>query len=62
MDHLLREKAPISDAGWVEIEQEATRTLRHYLAARKMLDYSCDDDWTRSATPLEDGQFRKPSC
>lgn len=52
VDHLLREKAPISDAGWVEIEQEATRTLRHYLAARKMLDYSCDDDWTRSATPL----------
>ncbi len=52
MDHLLREKAPISDAGWVEIEQEATRTLRHYLAARKIIDYSCDDDWTRSAMPL----------
>lgn len=52
MDHLLREKAPISDAGWAEIEQEATRTLRHYLAARKVVDYSCDNDWTHSATPL----------
>lgn len=52
MDHLLREKAPISDAGWAEIEMEATRTLRHYLAARKLVDYSCNDSWQRSATPL----------
>lgn len=52
MDHLLRQKAPISDAGWFEIEHEATRTLRHYLAGRKLIDYSGDNDWTRSATPL----------
>lgn len=52
MDHLLREKAPISDLGWLEIEQEASRTLRHYLAARKLVDYSSDGSWTRSAAPL----------
>ncbi|MGV1035395.1 MAG: family 1 encapsulin nanocompartment shell protein [Candidatus Nanopelagicales bacterium] len=52
MDHLLREIAPISDAGWAEIEGEATRSLRHYLAARKLVDYSVSGDWTTSALPL----------
>ena len=28
MNHLLRELAPISTAGWVEIEKEAKRTLK----------------------------------
>ena len=52
MDHLLRQKAPISDAGWAQIEDEATRSLRHYLAARKLVDYSASGDWTTSALPL----------
>ncbi len=52
MDHLLRQKAPISDAGWAEIEGEATRSLRHYLAARKLIDYSATGDWSTSALPL----------
>ena len=52
MDHLLREKAPISDAGWAEIEMEATRTLRHYLAARKLVEYSCAGGWARGSTTL----------
>ncbi len=39
MNHLFRELAPISAAAWSEIEEEAVRTLRHYLAARKVVDF-----------------------
>lgn len=49
MDHLLRAKAPISDAGWAEIEEEATRSLKHYLAARKVVDFSGPHGWTHTA-------------
>jgi uncharacterized linocin/CFP29 family protein len=35
---LLHELAPISDDAWSEITGEATRTLTHYLAARKLVD------------------------
>lgn len=52
MDHLLREKAPISELGWAEIDAEATRSLKHYLAARKVVAYDGDGDWTRSARSL----------
>ena len=45
MNHLLRELAPISDAAWAEIDTEATRTLTHFLAARKLVDFA-----DRSAT------------
>lgn len=38
MNHLLRSLAPVSDAGWSEIESEATRALKHFLAARKLVD------------------------
>lgn len=52
MDHLLRDKAPISQTGWSEIEEEATRSLRHFLAARKVVEYSASGDWTRSAVDI----------
>jgi uncharacterized linocin/CFP29 family protein len=45
MDHLLRELAPISEAAWTEIEQEATRSLRHFLAARKLIDFTGPLGW-----------------
>jgi uncharacterized linocin/CFP29 family protein len=38
MNNLHRELAPISDAAWDQIEQEATRTLKRYLAARRVVD------------------------
>jgi uncharacterized linocin/CFP29 family protein len=38
MNNLHRELAPISDAAWAEIEEEATRTLKRYLAARRVVD------------------------
>jgi uncharacterized linocin/CFP29 family protein len=38
MNNLHRELAPISDAAWVQIEQEMTRTLKRYLAGRRIVD------------------------
>ena len=38
MNNLHRELAPISDAAWAEIEEEATRTLKRHLAARRVVD------------------------
>jgi uncharacterized linocin/CFP29 family protein len=52
MDHLLRELAPISDAGWEELEEEARRHLVVHLAARKLIDFSGPHGWERSATNL----------
>ncbi len=38
MNNLHRELAPISDGAWTQIEEEATRTLKRYLAARRVVD------------------------
>src|SRR5215472_11013497 len=49
MNHLFRELAPISDAGWQEIEKEASRTLKTTLAARKLVDFVGPLGWQASA-------------
>lgn len=49
MNHLLRELAPVSDEAWGAIEQEASRTLRHFLTARKLVDFSGPHGWTHAA-------------
>ena len=38
MNNLHRELAPISDSAWAEIEEETTRTLKRYLAGRRVVD------------------------
>jgi uncharacterized linocin/CFP29 family protein len=38
MNNLHRELAPISDSAWAQIEEEASRTLKRYLAARRVVD------------------------
>lgn len=38
MNNLHRELAPISDAAWAQIEEEAKRTLKRYLAGRRVVD------------------------
>ena len=40
MNNLHRELAPISDAAWAEIEDETKRTLKRYLAGRRVVDVS----------------------
>ena len=38
MNNLHRELAPISDAAWAQIEEEASRTVKRHLAARRVVD------------------------
>src|SRR5690348_14307172 len=38
MNNLHRELAPISDGAWDQIEEEASRTLKRHLAARRVVD------------------------
>ncbi|MFL5823450.1 MAG: family 1 encapsulin nanocompartment shell protein [Solirubrobacteraceae bacterium] len=52
MNHLLREHAPISDAGWTLLDQEARERLSGALAARKLVDFSGPLGWEYSATNL----------
>jgi uncharacterized linocin/CFP29 family protein len=52
MNHLLRELAPVSPAGWSEIEKEATRTLKTTLAARRLVDFVGPQGWKASAVEI----------
>jgi uncharacterized linocin/CFP29 family protein len=52
MNHLLRELAPISEAGWAAIETEAKTRLSTHLAARKLVDFNGPHGWTYSATDV----------
>jgi uncharacterized linocin/CFP29 family protein len=38
MNNLHRELAPISDSAWAQIEEETSRTLKRYLAGRRVAD------------------------
>jgi uncharacterized linocin/CFP29 family protein len=38
MNNLHRELAPISDGAWAQIEEEAARTLKRYLAGRRVVE------------------------
>jgi uncharacterized linocin/CFP29 family protein len=38
MNNLHRELAPISNGAWAQIEEEASRTLKRHLAARRVVD------------------------
>lgn len=49
MNHLLRELAPISDAAWQEIEDEATTALKELLAARRVVETSSAGGWAYSS-------------
>ncbi len=61
MNHLLREKAPITEEGWAELDEEARLRLEPGLAARKVVDFSGPHGWDYSSTnlgriePLPDG-------
>jgi uncharacterized linocin/CFP29 family protein len=52
MNHLLRQLAPISDAGWALLDDEARERLRPSLAARRLVDFSGPHGWQHSATNL----------
>jgi uncharacterized linocin/CFP29 family protein len=52
MNHLHRDLAPISDAGWDMIDDEARSRFPTYLAARKLVDFEGPHGWSHSATNL----------
>jgi len=52
MNHLLRSHAPISNAGWKLLDEEARERLAPALAARKLIDFSGPHGWEHSATNL----------
>src|SRR5581483_7157104 len=49
MDNLHRDLAPISDSAWAQIEEEATRTLKRHLAARRVVDVHGPEGFALSA-------------
>jgi uncharacterized linocin/CFP29 family protein len=52
MNHLLRRLAPISDAGWELLDDEARERLGPSLAARRLVDFDGPRGWRHSATNL----------
>jgi uncharacterized linocin/CFP29 family protein len=52
MNDLQRELAPVSDAAWGEIDDEARNTLKATLAARRIVDFHGPLGWDASAISL----------
>jgi uncharacterized linocin/CFP29 family protein len=52
MSHLLRSHAPISEAGWSLLDDEARARLTPALGARAVVDFSGPHGWEHSATNL----------
>ena len=52
VNHLTRELAPVTDAAWAQIDAEATRSLTHFLAARRIVDFRGPLGWEHSAVDL----------
>jgi uncharacterized linocin/CFP29 family protein len=52
MNHLLRGHAPISEAGWKMLDDEARDRVAPALAARRLVDFSGPHGWEYSATNL----------
>jgi uncharacterized linocin/CFP29 family protein len=52
VSHLLREHAPITEAGWELLDSEARERLQPALAARRLVDFAGPRGWRHSATNL----------
>ena len=52
MNHLTKELAPVTDAAWAQIDEEAERSLKHVLAGRRLLDVTGPLGWTESSVDL----------
>jgi uncharacterized linocin/CFP29 family protein len=50
--HLLRSHAPITEAGWQLIDEEARARLTPGLAGRRLVDFDGPKGWAHSATSL----------
>jgi uncharacterized linocin/CFP29 family protein len=52
LNHLRRELAPATDTAWAQIDDEATRSLKHFLAARRLVDFDGPLGFEHSAVDL----------
>jgi uncharacterized linocin/CFP29 family protein len=52
MNHLMRELAPVTEEAWAQIDEEATRSLKHFLAGRRLVDFSGPKGWGHAAVDL----------
>jgi uncharacterized linocin/CFP29 family protein len=52
VNHLLRELAPLTRGEWKAIDEEAKRTLKINLAARRLVDFSGPHGWQTSSINL----------
>lgn len=59
MNNLLQELAPISAQAWEEINNEAKETLKTYLAARRLMDFTGPVGFTHGAVSLGRNQALK---
>lgn len=48
---LFRHLAPVSDTAWDEIDDEARRSLRHFLSARRLVDMTEPGGWGLASVP-----------
>ena len=60
MNNLHRELAPISDAAWSQIQEETSRTIKRYLAGRRVVDVQGPGGIALSA--IGTGHFSSPSA
>ena len=52
MNRLRRDVAPISERAWQHIDEEAEQTLRHFLSARRVIDFVGPKGWEHGAETL----------
>lgn len=51
MNRRRRELAPVTDAAWAAIDEEASRTLRALLAGRRLADFTGPVGWSAASVP-----------
>ncbi|HLI53396.1 MAG TPA: family 1 encapsulin nanocompartment shell protein [Acidimicrobiales bacterium] len=58
-DRLRRHLAPLSDAAWRAVDEEAARALRHHLTGRVLVDFTGPKGWAHAAEA--DGRVEEAS-
>jgi uncharacterized linocin/CFP29 family protein len=53
MNHLFRELAPVAEAASADIEDESTRTLKHFLTGRRLVDFVGPEGWGKDSISTE---------
>jgi uncharacterized linocin/CFP29 family protein len=51
MNHLRRNLSPITDPAWTQVDEEATRSLKLYLAGRRLVDVHDPLGWDVDSVP-----------